>query len=247
MVKTDAVERWGMPREHGDGGEYVETVTLDDVRAVFGEVRGPVVLSADVADALGCSRETARRKLGALYDQGEVDRRKVSRRVLYWKHRDGDAPTMDEGLPSGPGDVRRDSVGEDAARADAGDDPTEHPADPPTDAHDADAVGEEETLDTVLADLPSTVDPDAAREAILAAREYLIKHGTATKADFVREVMRDHPLGYDPDAALAKIEAGERFRGAWWRRVIKPGLKAINGVEKPPRGASEWKATEGES
>jgi hypothetical protein len=145
MVKTDAVERWGMPREHGDDGEYVETVTLDDVRAVFDEVRGPVVLSVDVSDALGCSRETARRKLGELYNRGEVDRRKVSRRVLYWKDRAGDAPTMDDGLPSGPGDVRRDSVGEDAARADAVDDATETPADPPTDAHSADGVGEEES------------------------------------------------------------------------------------------------------
>ncbi|MEF8814431.1 MAG: hypothetical protein V5A55_11515 [Halovenus sp.] len=29
---------------------------LEDVRDVFDEVRGPVVLSADVADALGCTR-----------------------------------------------------------------------------------------------------------------------------------------------------------------------------------------------
>jgi hypothetical protein len=133
MIKTNAVKRWGMPREHGDDGEYVETVALDDVRAVFDEVRGPVVLSVDVSDALGCSRETARRKLGALYNRGEVDRRKVSRRVLYWKGRAGDAPTMDDGLTSGPGD----------ARADAGDDATETPADPPTDAHSADGVGDE--------------------------------------------------------------------------------------------------------
>jgi hypothetical protein len=143
MIKTDTVQRCGMPREHGDDGEYVETVTLDDVRGVFDEVRGPVVLSTDVSDALGCSRETARRKLGVLCDRGEVDRRKISRRVLYWKDRAGDAPTMDDGLPSGPGDVRRDSVGENAARADTGDDTTETPADPPTDAHSADGVGEE--------------------------------------------------------------------------------------------------------
>ena len=145
MVKADAVGGWGMPRKHGDDGEYVETVTLDDVWAVFDEVRGPVVLSVDVSDALGCSRETARRKLGALYNRGRVDRRKVSRRVFYWKDRAGDTPTMDDGLPSGPGDVRRDSVGKDVARADASDDAIETPADPPTDVHSADGVGEEES------------------------------------------------------------------------------------------------------
>lgn len=225
MVKTDAVERWGMPREHGDGGEYVETVTLDDVRAVFDDVRGPVVLSADVSDALGCSRETARRKLAALYDRGDIDRRKVSRRVLYW----------------------RPESGESDARADDGDDATDGPADPPPGAHGADGPGEADALDAVLPALPSTVDPDAARETILAAQEYLTKHQTATKTDFVRGVMRDHPLGYDPDAALAKIEAGDRYRGAWWRKVVKPGLEALPDVRKPPRGGSDWKIAEGDT
>ena len=203
MVKTDAVERWGMPREHGDGGEYVETVTLDDVRAVFGEVRGPVVLSADVADALGCSRETARRKLGALYDQGEVDRRKVSRRVLYWKHRDGDAPTMDEGLPSGPGDVRRDSVGEDAARADAGDDATDGPADPPADAHGADTAPEEDALDTARERIEeldlagSGTDYDRRRDAVLKMYEHLRERPgeRVSKSDFA-DLLDGADVGY---------------------------------------------------
>jgi hypothetical protein len=223
MVKTDAVERSSMPREHGDGGEYVETVTLDDVRAVFDDVRGPVVLSADVSDALGCSRETARRKLAALYDRGEVDRRKVSRRVLYWQ-------------------AENDESG---ARADAVDDATDGPADPPPDAHGAERAGEEDALDAVLADLPSTVDPADARETIHTAREFLREAGPATKAAIVREIMPTHPLGYDADDALAKIDAGDRYRGAWWRRVVKPGLEALPDVSKPPAGASEWKATEG--
>ncbi len=83
-----------MPREHGDDGSFVETVTLGDVLGVFGAVEGPVVLSADVADALDCSRETARRKLEALHDRGEVERRKVSKRVIYWRPADDDpSPT----------------------------------------------------------------------------------------------------------------------------------------------------------
>ena len=76
---------WYMPREHGESGEFVETVTLDDVLGVFDTVRGPVMLSADVADELDCSRETARRKLEQLHDRGDLDRRKVARRVVYWR------------------------------------------------------------------------------------------------------------------------------------------------------------------
>jgi hypothetical protein len=47
----------------------------------------------------------------------------------------------------------------------------------------------------------------------------------------------------DVDAALAKVEAGERYRGAWWRRIVKPGLETFEDVEKPARGASEWQYT----
>jgi hypothetical protein len=59
--------------------------------------------------------------------------------------------------------------------------------------------------------------------------------------------MPDHPLGYDAEDALAKIDAGDRYRGAWWRRVVKPGLDALPDVSKPPAGASEWKATTGDA
>jgi hypothetical protein len=98
----------------------------------------------------------------------------------------------------------------------------------------------------VLAELPNTVALDGAYDAILAARDYLEKRGRATKADFVGRVMRDYPLGYDPDAALAKLEAGERFRGAWWRKVVKPGLAALDDVEKPSEGASDWRFVDSE-
>lgn len=73
-----------MPKKRGDTGRYVETATLDAVLDVFETVRGPVVTSADVADALGCSRDTARRKLGALHEEGRVDRRETAGRVVWW-------------------------------------------------------------------------------------------------------------------------------------------------------------------
>jgi hypothetical protein len=73
-----------MVKERGGTGQYVETTTLDAVLGVFEDVRGPVVTSADVADALDCSRDTARRKLAELHREGEVDRRETAGRVVWW-------------------------------------------------------------------------------------------------------------------------------------------------------------------
>lgn len=73
-----------MSRDRSDTGEYVETVSTDHVLAVFDSVDGPVVTSADVADALDCTTETARRKLKQLYQEGRVNRRKTAGRVVWW-------------------------------------------------------------------------------------------------------------------------------------------------------------------
>lgn len=99
------------------------------------------------------------------------------------------------------------------------------------DAPDVASVAEDDASGDVALgdDLPEHVDCDDARDAVRAALDAL--NGGASKAEIVRAVMPSHPLGYDVDAALAKVDAeGERYRGAWWRRVIKPGLEA-NGCE----------------
>ena len=161
-----------MPREHGKSGEYVETVTLADALDTFDHVDGPVILSADVADRLGCSRETARRKLETLHDRGDLDRRKVSRRVIYW----------------------RPSRGEDAATTAGASDATEPTPEPrnaesgPTrDESDADPV------DAALADLDTS---DDRRDAVRACIEYLREHGTGQRSDFLDAVYPDHPAGF---------------------------------------------------
>jgi hypothetical protein len=88
---------------------------------------------------------------------------------------------------------------------------------------------------------PSGVDRGYATAAVFAARDLIRERGGATKKEIVREVMPEHPLGYDVDAAFAKFEAGERYRGSWWRKVMKPGLEALGDVEKPAQGRSEWR------
>jgi CTP-dependent riboflavin kinase len=85
-----------MPREHGKTGDFVETVTLDDVFDVFDAVRGPVVTSADVADALDCSRDTARRKLTDLHREERVARRKTAGRIIWWRTDDAAADMSED-------------------------------------------------------------------------------------------------------------------------------------------------------
>jgi len=77
-----------MSQERNEEGKFTETVTLDDVLAVFDEVEGPVVTSGDVADRTGCSRDSARRKLGRLHDDGRLGRRKTAGRIVYWRRAD---------------------------------------------------------------------------------------------------------------------------------------------------------------
>lgn len=72
-------------RQRGETGQYVETVTQEDVLGVFSRVEGPVITSSDVADALDCSRETARRKLRELSEQGRVGNRETGRTVIWWQ------------------------------------------------------------------------------------------------------------------------------------------------------------------
>lgn len=73
-----------MSRERKDTGRYTETVALSDVLGVFEAVEGPVITSGDVAELLDCSRETARRKLRTLEEQGRVTSRKTAGRVIWW-------------------------------------------------------------------------------------------------------------------------------------------------------------------
>jgi hypothetical protein len=73
----------GMP-EHGDGPGFIETWSAEDARAVFDEVPNAVVTAADVANALGCSDDSARRKLNELEHEADVKRRNPSARSVLW-------------------------------------------------------------------------------------------------------------------------------------------------------------------
>lgn len=114
------------------------------------------------------------------------------------------------------------------------------PADSTTAAPDTADTGER--FDEL--DFPTTIPSwEEAISAIEAAEAYLRAEKAATKAEIVRNVMPDNSVGYDVEGALEKLESDNRYRGAWWRRVVRPGLAVIEDVEKPETGESEWKVS----
>lgn len=86
-------------------------------------------------------------------------------------------------------------------------------------------------------DFPKSKDRARCEQAVRASRDYIRDQDGASMREIVSSIMPDHPLGYDvPD-----LEPGDRFRGAWWRRVVKPGLESLEEIEKPSRGQSRWR------
>ncbi|WP_330633613.1 hypothetical protein [Halocatena halophila] len=73
-----------MPREHNESGDFIETVSHEDVIEVFDDYRSPCITSGDVKKSLGCTPETARRKLKELHNEGIVEKRKTAGRIIWW-------------------------------------------------------------------------------------------------------------------------------------------------------------------
>lgn len=71
-------------KERSDKGEYVETTTPEDVLLVMRDAESPFVTVGDVAEAIKCSRETARRKLTELHDSGDIERREIGTSAVVW-------------------------------------------------------------------------------------------------------------------------------------------------------------------
>ncbi|MFC6724992.1 hypothetical protein ACFQE1_11540 [Halobium palmae] len=86
-------------RERSESGQFVETVSLEDVLAVFRRFEEPCITSADVADELSCTTEAARQKLARLREEGRVKSRKSGRITLWWLTEDSTEAT---GTPEGP-------------------------------------------------------------------------------------------------------------------------------------------------
>lgn len=215
-----------MAKEHGESGEFVETVTLEKVREVFDDVRGPVVLSADVADRLDCSRETARRKLKQLHDRGDLDRRKVSRRVLYW------GPTQERQEPSESAALAAaGAAGHDRSAATSGDEQGAVRGETSGAGDDTDRLTDAEDLRARVAGHLAGEGEVLERrvDAILRMYTYLQEHGTAKKAEFLDRVDADAVNYADENSVWANMVKG------------RDTLRALPGAHPPATGKVTWK------
>ncbi|MFB6198889.1 MAG: hypothetical protein ABEI52_11595 [Halobacteriaceae archaeon] len=217
------------PRERGEGGQFVETVPMKEVLSVFDRIRGPVITSSDVADALNCTTEAARQKLSRLYDQGTVDKRKTGRVVVYWR--------TSEHTPQERNDAQapaQETRGEDADANDSDPESKTHPTD------ESDFLLElldhiEEVADDVLPGSGSTLDK--RHDALQGVVEYLLQETEVKRAEFQKYVYPIYQAGYTN---------GENPENSWWKNCILPGLRELaerSDVIEKAGPSGEWRYT----
>jgi len=71
-------------RERNDHGQYVGTISLEDVLEAIRQTDSPVATAKELGELLDCSSEAARQKLITLHEQGRVERRTVGANAVVW-------------------------------------------------------------------------------------------------------------------------------------------------------------------
>lgn len=90
---------------------------------------------------------------------------------------------------------------------------------------------------TVPESVPDRFDEREIRELITAAIDFVKGKDGAPMREIVTTVGQEHPLDYDPPESLEK---GERYRSAYWRKILKPALESSDEIRKPKPHESEW-------
>jgi hypothetical protein len=212
-----------MVKERGGTGQYVETTTLDAVLGVFERVRGPVVTSADVADALDCSRDTARRKLKELHREGEVERRETAGRVVWWLSTPTNAPDRGEVVEDGEHNMSGPERVADPG--DTGETPEHRERDVSAESAPVSVEG----VDVEALDLPGRGDDLRRRQAaVRAVLAHLREHGEAQAGD-LRALAWDADGGSYADAR------------SLWKNAVLPALGSVDAAASAgPSGKWRW-------
>ncbi|WP_227777186.1 hypothetical protein [Haladaptatus pallidirubidus] len=71
-------------RERDTRGQFAEETTDDDILTAMRESEFPAVTARWVADTVEIERPSAHRRLEELQENGEVERGKLSPRVVIW-------------------------------------------------------------------------------------------------------------------------------------------------------------------
>lgn len=75
-------------REHPS--RFDEQFPHDDILRAVEQAPWPVALASDVAEEVGCTKQTARKKLNELYADGRVEKRDAVTVTLWWVPDDDD-------------------------------------------------------------------------------------------------------------------------------------------------------------
>ena len=190
-----------------------------DVLDVFRtrEDRAEPLIASEIAETLGCSRKTAYNKLRALEEGGDITSKKVGGRSrAYW-------------IP-----IRSPIEGSESI-ADA-----DHLASPSGETGRESPSVEAGSDSLAKVEFPVGRDRTDCEAAIHAARDHLRDHGSASMRELVVAVMPAYSAGYEiPEIVDGELVA-DRYRGAWWRKVVKPGLQALPEIEAPA-GGGKWR------
>ncbi len=195
-----------------------------DILDVFRSSSDPVLSTAEVAESLPIKRRATLNRLRRMSQDGDLKSKQIGGRNTVWWLVEDVQQTPREPANRTPDTEPKQSLVDTSATTTA--------------AQDVRQLGS--------VDFPTGKDREKCIEAINAAREYLRIEGPATMREIVSKVHPNHPIGYDVDKAIAKVEAGERYRGAWWRRIVKPGLEAADDIQTPAPGQSDYRHTGGD-
>jgi hypothetical protein len=196
-------------------------MTDKELLDVFRSASALILSPVEVADAVPIKRRGTLNRLQALEEDGELESKQIGGRHTVWGLAD-EAAVSDTKMRA---PVTTDAV------------PVNVERDTPLEVLGSD--GFDDPLKDI--DFPAGRDREEWSDAVNAARDYLRDYGPTTKRNLVAAEMPEHPLGYGVDDALEKVATGDSYRGAWWRRVVKPGSKALPDVEMPAQVVSDWR------
>lgn len=204
-----------MPENDSKSGRK-RRVEDSDILEVFKDTPDPVLSTSEVAEQLPIKRRGTLNRLQSLEDRDVLGGKTIGGRNTVWW-------LPDAGARNPTGSMRGDSR------------PPQQEGTKSTSQGADSNLSPESGLYSDLS-FPGSKDRQDCIAAINAVVSYLGEHGPASMREIVVDVMPEFPLGYD----VPELKEGERYRGSWWRGVIKPGLEADDDVKKPPKGGSKW-------
>lgn len=181
----------------------------------------------DIIESVEASDRTVHDVIQTAADYGLLDRREERLDVDYEPAQSGvqkqDVAVYDPAMTGAQ--TRPQVYSSDTTPGVSDDEPGSSPVDEPPAASADDSDGFDDWTDKI--DVPQGKDLVDCAAVVKKCVNHLYADGPSSKREIVIAVMPDYPLGYPvPD-----LDVGDRYRGAWWRRIVQKGLKAHPEVE----------------